>query len=61
MIASIELGAVLEAEDGAQDCLEGDRLHGAMKGERASDRPRVDRAVGDVPHERAVGLHALAV
>ena len=32
MIASIELGAVLEAEDGAQDCLEGDRLHGAMKG-----------------------------
>src|SRR5262249_24627912 len=54
-------GTVLEAEDGPEDHLERDPLHGWMEREGSLGLPAVDHAVGDLAHRVAVRLHALAV
>ena len=57
----VELVGLVDAEDGAQDHLEGDRLHLVMDRKRSPERPAIDHLVGDVAHEAPVELHALAV
>ena len=53
--------ALLDAEDGPQDHVEGQRLHRPHERERLVDGPGVDLAVGRLPHDRLVRPHALAV
>ena len=50
-----------DAEDGAQDDLQRDRLHPRPQLVRGADRPALDLARGDLGHRLAVGLHPLAV
>jgi hypothetical protein len=52
---------LLEAEDGAQDDLEGDGLHARSEREALAGGPRRDLPLGHHLHERAVALHPLPV
>jgi hypothetical protein len=56
-----ESGSFVHAEDGAQDDLEGEAPQLGMDRKRPTDGPAVDHPIGDVAHDRAVGLDALAV
>jgi hypothetical protein len=56
-----ELRTVVDAEDGADDDVEGDGLHLVMDREGTAERPARDRAAGAVTHEPAVDVHPLAV
>jgi hypothetical protein len=58
---ALEPGSLGDAEDHAQDHLEGDRLHARMDGELLSQRPGVDLDVDDLLHDRLVGAHPLTV
>ena len=53
--------AAVDAEDGAQDHLQGDRLHRGLDCELATAGPGGDRALGHSAHRLRVGLHPLAV
>ncbi len=57
----LESLAAIEAEDRAQDHLEGELLHVGMERDRAAGRPALDLGSGDVGHEAAQRLHLLAV
>ena len=50
-----------DAEDGADDDLERDRLHRPVDREPPPEGVPVDRLVRDVEHRASVGVHALAV
>src|SRR5262249_60255110 len=52
---------LVHAEDGAEDDVEGDRLHLVVNREGLPDGPRVDHAVRDLAHETPVDVHPLAV
>jgi hypothetical protein len=52
---------VVEPKDGAEDDLQGDRLHRGSGGERGAVRPGGDLALGDRTHRLPVSLHPLAV
>ena len=53
--------ALFHPEHGAQDDVQGDPLHVSVNREHLPNRPAVDRAVRDLPHDVAVQAHALAV
>ena len=53
--------ALAGAEDGAQDDLQGQRLHARAQRVGLAARPALDLTLGDRGHDRLVGLHALAV
>ena len=53
--------AVLDAEDGAHDDLERDRLRVRAQREGLARGPRRDRALGRLAHDLAVAVDALAV
>ena len=57
----LELGAFLDAEHGAEDHVERDRLHRRMDGEGAAGGPGLHRGERDVAHRAAVAVHARAV
>ena len=50
-----------DAEDRAQDDLEGDGLHAGVRRERPVRRPARDLALGRLADDRLVGAHAVAV
>ena len=50
-----------DAEDDAQDHLQGDRLHARVDRELLAQRPGVDLGVDDLLEDRLVGAHPLAV
>jgi hypothetical protein len=56
-----EHALLIDAEDGAQDHVERDRLHLAVDGERPADLPAFDHADRALAHQPAVDVHALAV
>ena len=59
--SSLEPLALLEAEHGAEDDLERDRLHPGSQPVRLAARPALDLLAGDLGHQLAVALHPLAV
>ena len=56
-----EARALVHPEHGAEDDVEGDRLHLVMDREGLPEGPAVDHAVGDLAHDAAVDVHPLAV
>ena len=58
---ALDLGAVGDAEDGAHDHVERDRLRVVAQRERLADRHARDRLERRLAHDLAVALHALAV
>jgi len=56
-----ELLSFVDSEDGAQDHVERDRLQLAVHRERTAERPGVDHAAGDLPHDAPVDVDAFAV
>ena len=60
-LQALAASGVLDPEDGAQDHLEGDRLHAGVQRELRLARPARDRALGRLADRVLVAPHALAM